>query len=167
MSRRSCGDTLARLHNDVDQGQAAFVLDDTEGALQGRANGLRGFDGAFPIEAIGLRHLGEADRWIVQPCANAGIGGGTLADAGDVESMLFRVIIRAVVEHDDEQREMEMRRRPQGARRVQQVAIGLEVHAYFPTVTMRQDTAERRAHTISQASTTAATQGAAWALPVP
>src|SRR4029450_14106393 len=135
-----------------------------EGAPQGRPNGLRGFDGAFPMEPIGLGHLAEADRWIVQPCANAGIGCGTLADAGDVESMLFRVIIRAVVEHDDEQRGMGVRRRPQGARRVQQVAIGLEIHTYFPTVTMRQDTAECRAHTISQASTTAAAQGAAWVL---
>src|SRR5262245_47731231 len=88
---------LAWLHNDVDQGQPAFVLDDTEGALQGRANGLRGDDGTFPIEAIGLGHLGEVDRWIVQPCANAGIGYGTLAHTGNVEGMLFRVIIRAVV----------------------------------------------------------------------
>src|SRR5262249_15657271 len=146
----SCGEMLARLHDDVDQGQPAFVLDDTQGALQGRANGLRGDDGTFPIEAIGLGHLGEVDWWIVQPCANAGIGYGTLAHAGDVDGMFFRIIIRAVVEHDDEQREMMMRRRPQGARRVQQVAIGLEVYTHFPTVTMRQDTTERPPHTLSQ-----------------
>src|SRR5262249_45656190 len=167
MSRHSCGDTLAWLHDDVDQGQPAFVLDDTEGALQGRANGLRGDDGTFSIEAIGLGHLGEVDRWIVQPRANAGIGYGALTHAGNVEGMFFRVIIRAVVEHDDEQREMVMRRRPQGARRVQQVTIGLEVYTHFPTVTMRQDTTECRAHTVSQPRATAAAQGATWALPVP
>ena len=60
-----------------------------------------------------------------------------------------------------------MRRRPQGTRRVQQVAIGLQVHTHFATVTMRQDSAECRAHTVSQTSATAAAQGAAWALPVP
>src|SRR5215510_2619366 len=158
---------LTWLHDDVDQGQAAIVLDDTEGTLKGRANGVRGGDGTFPIEAIGLGHLGEVDRWIVQPCANAGIGGGTLADTGDVEGMLFRVIIRAVVEHDDEQRELVMRRRPQGTRSIQQVAISLEVHTHFPTVTMRQDTAERRAHAISQTRAAAASQSAAWTLPVP
>src|ERR671933_356202 len=37
---------LAWLHDDVDQGQPPFVLDDAEGALQGRADGVRGFDGA-------------------------------------------------------------------------------------------------------------------------
>ena len=73
---------LAWLHDNVDQRQPSFVFDDAQRTFQGRTDGVGCLDGALTIQTIGLRHLGEIDRRVIQARPNAGVRQGALTHTG-------------------------------------------------------------------------------------
>ncbi len=70
---------------------------------------------------------------------------------GHVREIHRLLMIGAVVVHDGQQRDAVMRRRPQHARRVVQVAVALNIHRQAAMLAIRQRRAHRRRRAVADA----------------
>ena len=98
---------------------------------------------SFAVDAERFRHGGEVDRRIIHVRADTGVFHGTLAELGDLDAVLFGIVVRLIVVHDHQERDAMLRRGPERARSHQHVAVGLDRQRQLAVAFERQSRADR------------------------
>ena len=118
LARHSARKALPGLRQDVHEGKALLFLDDLNGPVQDGSELRRVLHGAEAGQAVGLGQAGEVHRRLIQAGADSGPARGPVPVPGHSQGVLLRIVIRPVVHHDGEKRDVVMRRRPEGGGRV-------------------------------------------------
>jgi cation diffusion facilitator family transporter len=100
--------------------------------------------------AVGARHGAEVDVRVFDTDADGLVCHWAVAHHGNPFLMLFVVKIRAIAANNDQQWNLMVDRRPEGADGEQQAAVGLDIDAELPGAFECQGRAERSRQAIAQ-----------------
>src|SRR5256714_295791 len=132
-------------HDRVQQCGPALAADHLDRSPERGADGGGIVDRALAVPAERLREQREVRRGLRQVHAEVGLRLVGAAPVGDPELVLPVVVVRAVVVHDQEHRELLVRDRPERSGVEQEIPVGLDVDDELAVAAVRERHADRDA----------------------
>ena len=117
------------LHVHVDQGRSFFFFDDLDRPFHRRANLLRFGDRPLAVHTKGAGQVGKINRGLRHFHTHEFVLHRSAAVDRDLFLMLHVVIINPIIGHHRQQWHAGVGGSPQGARRVQHLAVALQIDA--------------------------------------